>query len=151
MNKKELMSAVANVLRENKIRKSVKTKSEVFRVIQDGSGDEAVFTIDRADRKILYSIEDVQNIIDATIAVVLDCIRRGEPVSVRGFGSLSTIRVAPRRSKDPIAGNWYDVPSFVRPKFKPGFALITAARSAGLQEEDVGAEQFLPPPDEEEE
>lgn len=150
MNKKELVSAVAESLRENGVRKQIKTKSEVFRVIQDDSGDEAVFTIDRADRKILYSTEDVMNVLDAIIEVVTDSIRRGEPVTVRGLGTLTTVRVAPRRSKEPDTGIWHDIPAMTRPKFRSGYLLAAAARASGLQEDEHGAEQFLPPPDEEE-
>ena len=151
MNKKELVAAVAERLRVNDIRKQVKTKSEIFRVIQEDSGDEAVFTIDRKDRRVIYSMEDVQNILDAAIDVVIDSIRRGESVNVRGLGALSTVRVAARRTKEPEADIWHDIPEMTRPKFRAGFQLAAAARAFGLQEDERGAEQFLPPPEEEEE
>ena len=148
MNKKELVAAVSDALRQNDIKKQIKTKSEIFRVIQDETGDEAVFTIDRKDRRVMYSLDDIQNILDMTIDVIVDTIRRGESINVRGLGTLTTVRVAARRTKEPEADIWHDIPAMTRPKFRPGFQLAAAARASGLQEDELGAEQYLPLPEE---
>ena len=149
MNKKELINAACAVLQQNDIRKDIAIRAEKFRITSD-SGDSAVFTVDRKDRRIHYNTHDVGNILDALIAVVEDCMTRGEAVGIRGFGQLEIRKTKERRVREPDQEIWHTIPSQYKPKFTAGCNLAQAARSYGLQEEDVGAEQFLPEPDIEE-
>ena len=146
MNKKGLIEKTRDVLKNNDIRKPVSVKSEKFRIASDG-GDNAVFTVDREDKRIPYNARDVANILDALIAVIEDCMRRGEQVAVRGFGSLEIRKVKEHRVREPEEEIWHIIPEQYRPKFTAGCDLAAAARSYGLQEDDVGAERFLPDPD----
>ena len=150
MNKKGLINATCAVLQNADIRKPVSLKSEKFRIISE-SGDEAVFTVDRKDRRLYYNVNDVGNILDALIAVVEDCMRRGEQVGVRGFGSLEVRQTKEHRVREPDQEIWHTIPATYRAKFTAGCNLAQAARAYGLQEDDIGAEQFLPLPDEEDE
>lgn len=149
MNKKGLINAAVNVLRDAGIRKPVSVSKERF-TITDDYGDKAVFTIDRKDRMLHYNATDVCNIMDALIAVVEDCMRRGEGVGVRGFGQLEVRKTKEHRVREPDQEIWHTIPERYRPKFTAGANLSSAAMSYGLQEKDVGAEQFLPPPDDDE-
>lgn len=146
MNKKELIAKTCDVLQANDIRKPVSVKSEKF-IISNEGGDSAVFTIDRKDRRLLYNASDVGSILDAMIAVVEDCMRRGETVSIRGFGSLEIRKTKEHVVKEPVEDIWHTIPAGYKAKFTAGCNLAEAARAYGLQEKDVGAEQFLPPPE----
>lgn len=150
MNKKELISKVCDVLQANDIRKPVSVASERFRISND-NGDEATFTVARKDRRMMYNATDVGNILDAVIAVVEDSLSKGEPVSVRGFGTLEVRKSKEHRVREPEQEIWHTIPAQYRAKFTAGCNLAAAARSYGLQEDDIGAEQFLPLPDDDEE
>ena len=150
MNKRELINKTCEVLKENDIRKPVSIKSERFHITSD-SGEEATFTVDRVDKRMLYTAVDVGNILDVMIAVAEDCIAKGETVSLQGFGSLKVRHTKERRVREPDQEIWHTIPSQCRPKFTAGCNLAAAARAYGLQAKDIGAEQFLPPPDDDDE
>ena len=149
MNKKELINKTCEVLQANDIRKPVSVKSEKF-TIMDESGDKAVFTIDRKDRRLLYTATDVGNILDAMVAVVEDCMRRGERVGMYGFGTLEVRKTKEHKVREPDREIWHVIPEMYKAKFTPGCNLAAAARSYGLQEEDIGAEKYLPEPEDDE-
>jgi len=147
MNKKELVIATAEALRENGIRKAVPVKSETFRVSIDGCDDEGAFTVDRPDRRLLYTKEDVQRILDTALDIMTDAIQHGERIKLRGFGTFEARHVAARRAKEPNTGIWHDIPECYMPRFRPGFQLLAAARVYGLQLDDDDPESYLPPPE----
>lgn len=150
MNKKELIAKICETLYQNDIRKPISIKSEKF-VISNEGGDSATFSTNRMDRRLMYTAVDVCNILDAAIAVVEDCMRRGEPVGIRGFGALHLKKTKEHMVREPDQEIWHTIPSQYKPKFVAGSGLAAAARSFGLQEDEVTAEQFFPEPDEEEE
>ena len=127
MNKKELASRVAELLRINDVRKPVKIKKHTFRII-DEEGNTANFSVKRADKKILYTNDDVNNIIDACIAIILDAIKNGEEINIRGFGVLGLHYRAARRTKQPGTEDWYEVDARYVPKFFYGNDLRMAAQ-----------------------
>jgi nucleoid DNA-binding protein len=149
MNKKELITATCAALSEADIRKEVAIKAEKFRITSE-SGDSAVFTVDRKAKRLYYNAHDVGNILDAMIAVVEDRISKGEPVGVRGFGQIEVRKTKEHRVREPDQEIWHTIPAGYKPKFTAGCNLSQAARAYGLQEEDIGAEQFLSEPDMEE-
>lgn len=150
MNKKELINATCAVLQQADIRKEIAIRAEKFRITSD-SGDSAVFTVDRKAKRLYYNVNDVGNILDAIIAVIEDCMSRGESVGVRGFGQWEVRKTKEHKVREPDQEIWHTIPSTYRPKFTAGCNLSQAARSYGLQEDDIGAAQFLPDPDDEEE
>ena len=127
MNKKDLVSRAAEILRQNDIRKPVKIKKHKFQII-DEDGDVAYFTVKRADKQVLYTVDDISNIIDACIEAVLESIRRGEEVNVRGFGTLGLHYRAARRTKQPGTEDWYEIDAHYIPKFFSGNDLRAAAK-----------------------
>ena len=79
MNKKELSSRVAEVLRANNIRKPVSVKKQTFH-ITDEDGNTADFHIKQQDKNVLYTVDDTANVIDACIAAEIE-----EIIVVRGY------------------------------------------------------------------
>ena len=98
MNKKELSSRVAEVLRANNIRQPVSVKKQTFH-ITDEDGNTADFHIKQQDKNVLYTVDDTANVIDACIAVNLDALKMGEEISLKGFGGLGLHYRAARRTK----------------------------------------------------
>lgn len=59
-------------------------------------------------------------IVEATLRSVVDSMRRGEKVELRGFGSFRLRKRPPRRSRNPKTGASVEVPSKLVAYFKPG-------------------------------
>lgn len=127
MNKKELASRVVELLRVNDARKPVKIKKHNF-TITDEDGNEATFAVKRRDKNVLYTVDDVTNVIDACIATALDSIKRGEEINIRGFGCLGLRYRQARRTKRPDDGEWCEIEAHYIPKFLSGNDLKAAAR-----------------------
>lgn len=136
MNKKDLVSRVSEILRENNLRKPVKIKKHKFRII-DEEGNTADFTVKRADKQVLYTVDDINNIIDACIDAVLESIRRGEEVNIRGFGTLGLHYRAARRTKQPGTEDWYEIDAHYIPKFFSGNDLKAAVKVYDLSRREM--------------
>ena len=87
MNRKELTRRAADLLRLNDVRKPVSIPKQVLH-ISDDEGNQRDFSVRKADKKVLFTIEDVEAILDALLNVTHDAIRHGEQVTIRGFGTL---------------------------------------------------------------
>lgn len=144
MNKKEFVSRVAETLRENGLRKPVSIRKHTFHITDD-EGNSADFNIRQQEKSVLYTVDDTANIIDACLAVIVDSIRRGEEINIKGFGCLGLHYRAARRTKEPNTGEWCDVDARYVPKFAYGHDLRLAARlyEASLAEKP----ESLPEPD----
>ena len=140
MNKKELSSRVADVLRANNIRKPVSVKKQTFH-ITDEDGNTADFHIKQQDKNVLYTVDDTANVIDACIAVILDAIKNGEEISIKGFGSLGLHYRAARRTKEPNSGEWCEIEARYIPKFSYGNDLRMAARLYELSHAETEQEE----------
>lgn len=140
MNKKELSSRVAEVLRANNIRKPVSVKKQTFH-ITDEDGNTADFHIKQQDKNVLYTVDDTANVIDACIAVILDAIKNGEEISIKGFGSLGLHYRAARRTKEPNSGEWCEIEARYIPKFSYGNDLRMAARLYELSHAEAEQEE----------
>lgn len=98
MNKQSFIKCVSDLLRENNIKKPVSIPKQVFH-ISDNDGNSKDFTIKKTDKSVLFTQKDVEVIIDACIKVVEDSIKRGEPISFHGFGTLGLNYRKARKTK----------------------------------------------------
>ena len=135
MNKKELSSRVAEVLRLNNIRKPVSIKKHTFH-ITDEDGNMANFHVKQQDKNVIYTVDDALNVIDACIAVIIDALKNGEEISIKGFGSLGLHYRAARRTKEPNSGEWCEIEARYVPKFTYGNDLRMAAKLYELSNEE---------------
>lgn len=127
MNKKELTERVTGVLRDNDIKKPVRTQRHVFHITDD-VGNTADFVVKSNDKKVIYTRDDVAVIVDTCLAVITDSLKRGEELNIRGFGVLGLHKRAPRRAKIPGTEDWVEVEGRYVPKFYFGNDLRMAAR-----------------------
>lgn len=145
MNKKDLISRTAEVLRTNNIRKPISTPKQIFH-ISDDEGNQKDFTVKKTNKSVLYNINDVGAILDACLSVVEDAIKHGEEVSVHGFGTLGVHYRAARQTKHPESGDIVKVEARYVPKFSYGNNLRIAAKLYELSLADTQTES-LPPSD----
>ncbi len=98
MNKKDFIRCVSDLLRTNDIKKPVSIPKQVFH-ISDNEGNSKDFTIKKTDKSVLYTRDDVAAIVDACLYVIQDSLKRGEPISFHGFGTLGLNYRKPRATK----------------------------------------------------
>lgn len=98
MNKKDFIRCVSDLLRTNDIKKPVSIPKQVFH-ISDNEGNSKDFTIKKTDKSVLYTKDDVAAIVDACLYVIQDSLKRGEPISFHGFGTLGLNYRKPRATK----------------------------------------------------
>lgn len=135
MNKKDLISKTTSLLRENNVRKPLAAQKTVFH-ISDDNGNSSDFTIKKSARSVIYTFDDVAVVIDALLAVVEDSIKKGEDISIHGFGSLGVHYRPARATKHPVTGEPVKVPERYVPKFDFGNTLRMAAKCYELSLSD---------------
>ncbi len=84
------------------------TKAELIAAVADGAG----LTKVEADKVLKSLLENVAA-----------CLKKGDKLSLVGFGAFSTVKRAARKGQNPQTGKKISIPATVSPKFKPGKAL----------------------------
>jgi integration host factor subunit beta len=81
---------------------------------------------------------DAEHAVKTILDAVSDALVRGHRVEIRGFGSFSINRRAPRIGRNPRNGESVAIPEKRVPHFKPGKALREAVdlRTAELEARD---------------
>ena len=59
-------------------------------------------------------------IVDTVFESIIDALKRGEKIELRGFGSFRLRKREPRKGRNPKTGDKVDVPPKKVPYFKPG-------------------------------
>jgi len=145
MNKNEFIRRVANLLRENEIKKPVYVKKSVFH-ISDDYGNSADFTIKQDDKQVLYTVDDVACIVDACLLAIEEALKNGERVTIKGFGSLGLRKRAPRKIRQVGTDTWCEVEGRLVPNFHFGNDLRMAARVYEMTQKDADNAPKLPDP-----
>lgn len=140
MHKRELVSRVASVMRENNMRKPVSLPKQVLH-ISDDEGNIKDFVVKKADKNVLYTVGDVEAVVDACVAVIEEALRNGESVSLKGFGTLGLQYRKPRATKIPLTDEWVKVEGRYIPKFSFGNDLRKCANlfEMSLKDRDINA------------
>lgn len=146
MYKKEFVSKVAEMLRINDVRKPVSIKKHVFNITDD-EGNVASFSVKKQDKEVLYTVGDVTNIVDACMSVILDTLKCGDEINIKGFGCLRLKYRKARKTKDPNTGEWCDVAARYTPKLYIGNDMRIAAKLYELSLPSDAAEQSNDTPD----
>lgn len=147
MNRKELARRISNTMRDSNIRKPVSSPKQVFH-ISDDEGNTKDFIIKKTNKGVLFTIDDIESVLDACICVIEEALKHGESISVRGFGSLGLHHRKARTTIHPGTGEQVDVSARYVPKFIFGNDLRMCAKIYELSINDGLCE--LPPIDFEE-
>ncbi|MGE5085456.1 MAG: HU family DNA-binding protein [Bacillota bacterium] len=59
-------------------------------------------------------------ILDATLRVIQEALKKGDDVKLVGFGTFSKATRKPRQGRNPKTGEAVKIPSAHIPRFKPG-------------------------------
>jgi DNA-binding protein HU-beta len=71
---------------------------------------------------------DARKSVDAFIKTVEGAVKKGEKVSLLGFGSFSVVKKAPRKGVNPRTKKPIDIPARKVVKFKPGAGLAKVVK-----------------------
>lgn len=137
MNRKELVRRIAAVMRDNGIRKPISSQKQVFH-ISDDEGNTKDFVVKKTGKDVLFTIDDVESIMDACIYVIEDALKHGDSVSIRGFGTLGLHYRKARTTKHPATGNTVEVDARYVPKFIFGDNLRLCAKIFELSLDEKG-------------
>lgn len=143
MNKKELTRKAAEVLRTNSARKIVPIPRHTFH-ISDDDGNKKDFVVKKADKKVLYTIDDVELILDALIFSIEESLKAGDPVTIHGFGTFGLRYWQPRQGKHIGTDDAVTIDGRFVPKFTFGNDLKRCAKIYGMSFDDRMKEPDLP-------
>lgn len=84
--------------------------------------------IDAIAAKTGQSKKDVELMIESMLDIITDALRRGEEVTLTGFGAFLVSNRAARMGINPLTKEKIQIPAITVPKFKAGKALKEAVR-----------------------
>ena len=135
MNRKELVSRIAGVMRDEGLRKTVSMPKQVFH-ISDDEGNQKDFVVKKSDKRLLYTADDIDAVLGACITAIENALMNGESITIKGFGTLSLKYRAPRATKRPGTDEWVDVEARYIPKFSFGDRLRRCGKVYELSLQD---------------
>lgn len=127
MTRKDLVRETTSLLREADARKPISSTKHVFHITDD-DGNKKDFIVRKKERGAIYTVDDVDIILDACQKVIENALKRGEHVSVRGFGTLGLHYRKERAAKRPGTDEWVTVSARYVPRFEFGNVLRTCAK-----------------------
>jgi DNA-binding protein HU-beta len=71
---------------------------------------------------------DAERLVDGIFDSVVEALKKGEEVSIAGFGIFSVRQRAARKARNPRTGAMVDVPATKVPKFRAAKALKDAVK-----------------------
>ena len=135
MTRKEVTQQVTNILKEQDIKKPIHVQKQVF-TISDNEGNSKKFIIQKKDMRAIYTADDVDAILRAYEDVIVEALKRGEPVSFKSFGTFGLHYRKERRTKHPATGEEVIVRARYIPKFEFGHRLRMSAQVYGMSMDD---------------
>lgn len=149
MNKRDYIRAVCTYMRDNGITKPVSYPKQVFH-ISDDDGNSKDFVVKKTDKNINFTTDDVAAIVEACIETAKEALRKGDNISLHGFGVLGLNYRQPRKTKEFGTDNDVLIEGRYVPKFSFGNDLRMCAKVYELSLDDRLAEPAPRYDDEEE-
>lgn len=142
MNRKELVKNIATVMRENNMRKPISLPKQVFH-ISDDDGNKKDFVIRKTNKSVIFTADDIDAVLEACLYTIKEAIKRGETVSIHGFGSLGLKYRKSRATKKMGTDEWIDIDARYVPKFTFGNDLRTCGKiyEISLKENEIKTAQ----------
>ena len=95
--------------------------------------------VDEVARVVQVTKKQAETIVNVVFDSIVDSLRAGEKIELRGFGSFRLRSRKPRTGRNPKTGEKVEVPSKKIPYFKPGKELKELINQA--EPEAAGAER----------
>ena len=143
MVRKDFVKRVADKLHDNNIRKPVSSPRQAFH-ISDDNGNKKDFIVKQTEKTVMYTIPDVENILDAIIEVIAETLKSGDTINIRKLGIFGLKYRRGRSTKLPNDDHVYAVESRYVPKFTSGSELRMAAKAYQLLREEQEVDEPLP-------
>lgn len=150
MKKKEFVQRVTDALREKDIKKPIVVPKQVLH-ISDNTGKHKDFIFERLDRRVIYTVNDVDAILTACLHELERILSEGESVSIYGYGEVGVKKRAARMVKAPLSDESIMVDDRLVPKCTFGTALKAAARIYEMKLKEGGHNIPINLPEEEDE
>lgn len=84
--------------------------------------------IGRISKELRCSQATASKALDATLETIGDALKKGQCVTIVGFGTFLTTKRKARTGRDPRTKKTLRIPSKTVPKFRPGKALKAAVK-----------------------
>lgn len=139
MFRKELIKRIVTVMREKDIKKPVSMPRHVFH-ISDDEGNKKDFAVRKTEKNVVYTIEDVDAMLDAFIDVVKEALMDGDFISLKGFGTLELKLYKGHAMRHVGTGELVESEDRYLPKFTFGNDLRLCAKVYELKQSDATAE-----------
>lgn len=143
MNRKEFVRRVTSVMRENDIRKPISMPKQVFH-ISDDEGNQKDFVLQKKDKTAIFTVDDVDAVINTCLYVIGEALKKGDHVSVRGFGEIGLKYRKPRTLRHVETGEEVRAEGRYVPKFTFGNDLRMCAKVYELSLADKEMEEEEP-------
>ena len=140
MNRSQLVKNISSLLKEGGVRKPVYTPKNVFH-ISDDRGNSKDFIVKETKRTVMYTEDDVDAILSAFEKVVEEAMKRGDSITVHGFGSLRLHYRKERTIKNVEDGRDVFVQGRYVPKFFFGNNLRMAAKVYEMTKDDAESDE----------
>lgn len=128
MVKKDVVRRAAALLRERNLGKMIKMPKQVFHITDD-EGNSKNFVVRKNERLMVYTTEDVEAIMDALIYVLYDALRKGDNVTIMGFGKFAPKYMKERKLKNVNDGKLMTVDGHFIPTFLSGTDMRRAVQT----------------------
>ena len=119
MNKSDFVRYVTETLKQNDVRKKVTIPKHKF-YISDEEGHTREFSVTESDKNILFTVSDIESILDTILDGIIEVVRCGDSLRFTGFGTFGVKYRQPRLTKNVGTGETVYVEGRYVPKFSFG-------------------------------
>ena len=78
--------------------------------------------------KVVSTKKDAQSAVDCVVSSITKALKKGDDVTVTGFGTFKVMKRKARKGRNPHTGEEIKIKATKAPKFTPGKALKEAVR-----------------------
>ncbi|MSS72733.1 MAG: HU family DNA-binding protein [Candidatus Latescibacteria bacterium] len=82
--------------------------------------------VDAVAERANLSKKDAEQVLDTVIQVVTETLKKGDKLTISGFGTFSVSARAARTGRNPQTGEAIQISASKNPRFKPGKVLKNA-------------------------
>lgn len=136
MTEKDLAGRIVDILKENNIRKDVRSIRMVLH-ISDDEGHTKDFVAKKPRTDVMFDKRDVTLVLQAFMAAVSDAILNGEEVKMFNFGTFKIKQKAASKGRHPETKEIFDIPSYYYPAFTYAKRIKNAAKLYTASEKEM--------------
>jgi DNA-binding protein HU-beta len=78
--------------------------------------------------KVVSTKKEAQEAVDCVLSSISNALKKGDTVSLVGFGSFKVVKRKARKGRNPQTGEEIDIKASNAPKFTPGKSLKEAVK-----------------------